>query len=311
MKRKIFTSMFIAVFGLLLTGCGSPAANEKADTNDKIQIMTTFYPMYEFTKEVAGDTADVELMIPAGTEPHDYEPSARAVAKLTEADVFVYNSKELETWVEDISTNIDKKQTKIVEASSGIKLMEGAEEEETEGHDHDHTLDPHVWLSPVLASQEVENIKNALSEKFPEQKATFEKNAAAYQDKLAELDKEFAEAFAGANKRDFVTQHAAFGYLAHQYDLNQIAISGLSPEEEPSASRLAELKEYVSKNDISYIYFEENTNSKVAETLAKEANVKTLVLNPLESLSEKQIKAGESYLTVMKENLTALKKTIQ
>lgn len=311
MKKKLLQSLFLLAIGVVLVGCGSSTKEPADDSGDKIKIMTTFYPMYEFTKQVAGDEAEVELMIPAGTEPHDFEPSAKDIVKINDAAAFVYNSDELETWVRDITNDLDKEKTAVIEASSGIKLMEGVEEDHEGAADHDHELDPHVWLSPALAVQEVEKIQKALSKKFPDQSSVFEKNAQNYIAKLNDLDKEYETALANAAQRDFVTQHAAFGYLAREYDLTQVPISGLSPDEEPSASRLAELKEYVAKNDINYIYFEENTNSKVAETLAKEANVKTLVLNPLESLSEKQIKAGEDYISVMQDNLKALQKTIQ
>lgn len=312
MKKKAFLSLFILTLGFILIGCTSAGEKSEETADGKVKIVTTFYPMYEFTRQVAGDAGDVALLISAGTEPHDYEPSAKDIAKISDAEAFVYNSKELETWVKDITGDLDADKTEIIEASAGIELMEGAgEEEEGHGHDHDHVLDPHVWLSPKLAIQEVQHIQKELSKKFPDLKDTFEKNAQAYIEKLNELDQAYTEAFADADKREFVTQHAAFGYLAREYDLTQVAISGLSPDEEPSASRIAELKEYVAKQDIQYIYFEENTSSKVAETLAKEAKVETLVLNPLESLTKKQTEAGEDYISVMKDNLAALQKTVK
>lgn len=282
--------------------------------------MTTFYPMYEFTKQVVGDKGDVELLIPAGTEPHDFEPSAKDLAKISDSDVFVYNSPELETWTDNLTDTIDTKQTEIIQASKDIKLMEGTEHDHEEAHDHDtqeheehghsHELDPHVWLDPALAIKEVETIRDQLSKKYPDDKAAFEKNAASYIDELKKLDEEFQTAFKDAKNKTFVTQHAAFGYLANQYGLTQEAIAGISPDQEPSPSRLSELKHYVDDNQVKVIYFEENASSKVAETLSKETGVKLEVLNPLESLTDKQIKDGEDYLSVMRENLTALKESI-
>lgn len=307
------------VLSVLLTACGGQEKKE-ASSNEKIQVMTTFYPMYEFTKQVVGDKGDVELLIPAGTEPHDFEPSAKDLAKISDSDVFVYNSPELETWTDNLTDTIDTKQTEIIQASKDIKLMEGIEHDHEEAHDHDtqeheehghsHELDPHVWLDPALAIKEVETIRDQLSKKYPDDKAAFEKNAASYIDELKKLDEEFQTAFKDAKNKTFVTQHAAFGYLANQYGLTQEAIAGISPDQEPSPSRLSELKHYVDDNQVKVIYFEENASSKVAETLSKETGVKLEVLNPLESLTDKQIKDGEDYLSVMRENLTALKESI-
>ena len=307
------------VLSVLLTACGGQEKKE-ASSNEKIQVMTTFYPMYEFTKQVVGDKGDIELLIPAGTEPHDFEPSAKDLAKISDSDVFVYNSPELETWTDNLTDTIDTKQTEIIQASKDIKLMEGTEHEHEEAHDHDtqeheehghsHELDPHVWLDPALAIKEVETIRDQLSKKYPDDKAAFEKNAASYIDELKKLDEEFQTAFKDAKNKTFVTQHAAFGYLANQYGLTQEAIAGISPDQEPSPSRLSELKHYVDDNQVKVIYFEENASSKVAETLSKETGVKLEVLNPLESLTDKQIKDGEDYLSVMRENLAALKESV-
>lgn len=303
----------------LLTACGGQDQKETA-ADGKIQVMTTFYPMYEFTKQVVGDKGQVELLIPAGTEPHDFEPSAKDLAKIADADVFVYNSPELETWTENLTDTIDTKKTEIIKASQNITLMEGTEHDHEEAHDHaaeepeehshDHNLDPHVWLDPVLAIKEVETIRDQLSKKYPEDQAVFEKNAESYIDELKTVDQEYQAAVKGAKNKTFVTQHAAFGYLAKQYGLTQEAIAGISPDQEPSPSRLSELKHYVEDHEVKVIYFEENASSKVAETLSKETGVKLEVLNPLESLTEKQIKAGEDYLSVMRDNLTALKESI-
>ena len=302
-----------------LTACGQTNKQEESGKSDTIKVVTTFYPMYDFAKNVVGDAGDVQLLIPAGTEPHDYEPSAKDIAKITDADVFVYNSHELETWVKDVLENVDEKKVGVVEAAASIDLMAGAahdhdhdeEEADHEEHDHDHELDPHVWLDPVLAQKEVEAIRDALVKKYPEQKATFEKNAAAYIEKLKALDTEYQEAFKDAKNKTFVTQHAAFGYLAKQYGLTQESIAGISPDQEPSPSRLAELKKYIKEHNVSVIYFETSASSKVAETLARETDVELAVLNPLESITQKEQDKGEDYISVMKANLEALKKSIK
>ena len=300
--------LLVGLCALTLAACSGQAKND-----GKLKLVTTFYPVYEFTKQVAGDTANVDLLIGAGTEPHDYEPSAKAVATIQEADAFVYENENMETWAPDVVKNLEGKKTKVIKATEGMLLLPGSEEEE-EGHDHSeeghhHEFDPHVWLSPSRAIKMVESIRDQLSADFPDQKATFEKNAKAYISKLENLDKTYQTSLSAAKQKNFVTQHTAFAYLALDYGLKQVSITGLSPEGEPSAARLAELAKYIKDNQIKYIYFEENASQKVAETLAKETGVQLDVLNPLESLTDQQVKDGKDYISVMEDNLKALEKT--
>ena len=304
---KKLSLLLASLVTLFLVAC----SNQK-QADGKLNIVTTFYPVYEFTKQVAGDTANVELLIGAGTEPHEYEPSAKAVAKIQDADAFVYENENMETWVPKLLESLDAKKVKTIKATGDMLLLPGSEEEEDHDHGeegHHHEYDPHVWLSPARAIKLVEHIRDSLSADYPDKKATFEQNAAAYIEKLQALDKAYTEGLSSAKQKSFVTQHAAFRYLALDYGLNQVSISGLSPDAEPSASRLAELTEYIKKNKISYIYFEENASQALANTLSKETGVKLDVLNPLESLTEEDMKAGENYVSVMEKNLKALKQT--
>ena len=311
MKKYLLTAT-VMIGALLFAACGN--MNKEADKKEDLTIVTTFYPMYDFTKEIVGDEGNVKLLIPAGTEPHDFEPSAKERAEISDADVFVYNSSDMEFFVDSLKDSVDSKQTLMIEAAKGIDRLESQEadehEESEEGHGHSHEYDPHVWLDPVLAIKEVRTIAEELGEKYPDKKETFTMNADAYIKKLEALDQKYSDGLKDATNRTFVTQHAAFAYLANQYDLKQVAISGVSPDQEPTPSRLAELKEFVKKNNIKVIYFEENASSKVAETLSNETGVKLEVLNPLESLTNEQIKAGENYISVMEKNLEALKESI-
>jgi len=277
---KKISLLLASLCALFLVAC----SNQK-QADGKLNIVTTFYPVYEFTKQVAGDTANVELLIGAGTEPHEYEPSAKAVAKIQDADTFVYENENMETWVPKLLESLDKKKVKTIKATGDMLLLPGGEEEV------------------------VEHIRDSLSADYPDKKETFEKNAAAYIEKLQALDKAYTDGLSQAKQKSFVTQHAAFNYLALDYGLKQVSISGLSPDAEPSAARLAELTEYIKKNKISYIYFEENASQALANTLSKETGVKLDVLNPLESLTEEATKAGEDYISVMEKNLKALKQT--
>ncbi|MEG3308911.1 zinc ABC transporter substrate-binding protein AdcA [Streptococcus suis] len=302
--------LFLSVSALLLGACGNSTASQE---DGKLDIVTTFYPVYEFTKQVTGDEANVELLVKAGTEVHGYEPSAKDIARIQEADAFVFENENMETWVHDVEKSLDTTKVNVISATEGMLLLPGGEEEH-EGHDHSeeghsHAYDPHVWLSPERAITLVENIRDSLVAKYPEKKAVFEKNATAYIEKLDALDAKYSETLSAAKQKYFVTQHTAFAYLALDYGLKQVSITGVAADEDPTPSRLAELTEYINKYGIKYIYFEENASKSVAETLAKETGVQLDVLKPLESLTDEDMKNGKDYISVMEDNLTALEKT--
>ncbi|MPM85934.1 High-affinity zinc uptake system binding-protein ZnuA [bioreactor metagenome] len=303
----------------LLAGCGAAGSTTENTESNKLQVVTTFYPMYDFTKQVAQDDAEVSMLLEAGMEVHSFEPSSQMIAEIQDVDVFIYNSPEMETWVPDVLASIDTSDMVVICASDAITLLEY--EGEAHAHDHEseekganaghsHTVDPHVWLDPVLAQTEVSTIAEGLAEADPDNAEDYLENAGIYNGKLNELDEAYRAAFEGTENRTFVTQHAAFAYLAARYDLNQISVTGLNAEVEPSAAALATLSDYVKVNNISHIYFENNASSQTAETLAEEVGVELAVLSPLEGITEEDQKKGSDYISVMLENLEALKKSI-
>ena len=321
MKQKKSMKWALSLVGAtaLLAGCGAAGSTTENTESDKLQVDTTFYPMYDFTKQVAQDDAEVSMLLEAGMEVHSFEPSSQMIAEIQDADVFIYNSPEMETWVPDVLASIDTSDMVVICASDAITLLEY--EGEAHAHDHEseeeganaghsHTVDPHVWLDPVLAQTEVSTIAEGLAEADPDNAEDYLENAGIYNGKLNELDEAYRAAFEGAENRTFITQHAAFAYLAARYDLNQISVTGLNAEVEPSAAALATLSDYVKANNISHIYFENNASSQTAETLAEEVGVELAVLSPLEGITEEDQKKGSDYISVMLENLEALKKSI-
>lgn len=313
MKSLKKGSLLIASLAILfiMVGCGNQEATKDST---KLQIVTSFYPMYDFTQNVAGDNAEVSVLMKAGTEPHDYEPSAKDIAKIADSDVFVYNSKEMETWVSSVLTNIDTKKTVVVDASQGIDLLEGNhsdDETEAEHEGHFHAHDPHIWLDPVLAQKQVDTIKEGIIKADTKNKETYEKNALAYKEKLAALNEKFEMGLKNAENRTFVTQHAAFAYLANRYDLEQVAIAGLSPDQEPSPAKLAELNDFIKENNIKIIYFAETASPKIAKTVANETGAKLEVLSPIEGITQEEQEKGVDYIKVMEKNLEALEKAIK
>lgn len=307
MKKLIWIT---AVFLLILSGCANTSqvnGNVEKPSSKKLQIITTFYPMYYFAKQVAGNAANVDILIPNGVEPHDWEPTTKDMEKIQDADVFIYNSQYFETWTQKVLQSIDQSHLKVLEASKGIHLVNADSSEENGSQ---ASKDPHVWLSPLLASKEVDNIAKTLEQADPKNKQLYAKNANDTEAKLTSLDQLYKQTISQAKHKEFVTQHAAFGYMAKQYGLTQIPIAGLSPDVEPSLGKLAELADLTKKKNIKIIYFEGMTSSKVAQTLANETGAKTAVLNPLEGLTKDEQKQGLDYFGVMKENLDSLKMTM-
>ncbi|MBT2725122.1 metal ABC transporter substrate-binding protein [Bacillus sp. ISL-46] len=307
--KRLLCALIILL--MVISGCSNAVqtkGKKGSEGTKKLQIVTTFYPMYYFAQKVAGNSANVELLVPNGAEPHDWEPTAKDMAKIQDADMFIYNSRYFESWTEKVLKSINDSNLNVVEASNGIELMDALESEEEEHNsEHASAKDPHVWLSPVLAQQEVENIAKAIEKLDPKNKNQYEKNAVNFKSQLADLDHLYQETINQAKKKEFVTQHAAFGYLAKQYGLTQIPIAGLSPDVEPTLGKLKELAEVTKKKNVKVIYFEGLTSSKVAQTLANEIGAKTEVLNPLEGLTKEEQEKGLDFIDVMKNNLESLK----
>ncbi len=298
----------------MLAGCGNNENNANSNDGDKLNVVTTFYPMYEFSRQVGGEYANVTALIPAGAEPHDWEPSAQDMVKVKEADIFVYNGI-VEGWVDDALSSAANDKRVVVEASNGISLMEGLPEEEEGEEEHAHEeegpiLDPHVWLDPVLAQKEVASIEAAFEQADPANKDAYKKNADAYIAKLQELDETYKAGLKDVKRKEFVTQHAAFGYLAKQYGLTQVPIAGLSPEQEPAPDDLANIIAFAKENQVKTIFFETLVEPKIAQVVADEIGAKTDVLNPLEGLTDEEQKNNLDYIGIMKNNLEALKKAL-
>lgn len=505
----------------VLFGCQSQdedqqdtAGNETGD----LSVVTSFLPMYEFTKEIAGDRADVQLLVSEGQDAHHFEPSAQDVATVSEADVFVYSSEEMEFWVESLFNSIENDSLVIARAADGVEgfghdqgehdhdnhehehldslhihgvsdhyhtggdleltaelgedvdydhwhwyqrtdenaewqaisgqstdnlSMEVPEEsfevqailydnnheiyaesdaveivvdnheqsDQEHGDDHEHgdhdhggeaaitvngvadhyhtgdvvslvaeteedvdfdhwhwfmrtdenqeweavsgqesnrfeykttgesfelkaelynddhevyaesapisiliddheSADPHIWLDPVLAQDQVVIIRDALIEADPDGKETYEENAETFINELKSLDEDYQSTLADAENRTFVVQHQAFGYLANRYNLEQIAVGGLSTEVEPSPSRIAEIGELVKENDVPVIYFQQGANSSIAQTVATETNTETAPLYDLEVLTDELKEKELSYIAAMRENLESLQLSV-
>lgn len=337
-RNKGYAWATIVISLIFLWGCSAPEtpstpqntstpapATTAPSIPEKPLILTSFYPMYEFTSQIAGSLARVELLVEAGIEPHDWQPSAQQVKQLEQADMLVYNGAGMEGWVDQVIGALDNKKLVAVEASKGVTLRTGEAHDHEASHAEEHhheeekktvpsekvVYDPHVWLSPKKAMEQVRIIQRALVRMDPTHESTYNANADAYVATLTALDAQYRAQLAPFAKREFITQHAAFGYLAHEYGLQQLPIAGLSPEIEPSATRMAEIVTFVKEHGVRTIFFETLASSKVAEAIAQETGAKTATLNPIEGLTEAEKQAGDQYVRLMERNLDALVASFQ
>lgn len=301
----------VALMALLLPGVlgACSAGGIGGSDNGKPTAVTSFYPLYFFTAAIAGDRMEVRNLVPAGAEPHDWEPRPKDTAAIKNAQVFVYNGAGFEGWVDGVLDAARSKQRVDVEVTNGLQLLDTPEHDEHEGesgHEEETEHDPHVWLDPVLAKQIAATIAAGLIQADPDGRSVYERNLATLQDRLDTLHKTFESGLANCERREIFTSHAAFEYLAKRYGLEQIAVQGLAPDAEPTPARIAEVSRDAKARGVTHIFFETLVSPRVAETIAREVGAWTLVLDPLEGLQEDEGKK-EDYFTVMEGNLANLR----
>ena len=284
MKNTFF--IIIILLSIFILNCNkNNNKNSDKDNSGKLQIYTSIYPIYDFTKKIGGEKISVYNMTKAGAEPHDFEITSKDMANLSKADLFIYNGGGMEHWVDTIKEAL--KDIKYINTSSNI---------------NENNLDPHFWLSPINAKIQMENIKNGLIEIDSENKNYYESNYNLYANRLTELDEKIKTSLSDIKNRNLVLTHPAFGHFCKEYSLNQIAIA--RDEADPKA--MAEIIEFIKSNNVRAIFYEEFSSSKLVDSIAKETGIKILTLNPIESLSEENIASGEDYFSFMEKNLISL-----
>jgi zinc transport system substrate-binding protein len=269
------------VCGLALAACGG-SAQGSGGASGQNTVVAAFYPLAFAASEIGGASVDVKNLTPPGAEPHDVEVSPQDVAEIRDADHVLLLGRDFQPQLEDAAGNAD----------NVVRLLE------TPGLDVDSSGDPHVWLDPVRYARIVERIGHVLG-----------KQAAAdeLEQRLMALDAEFRAGLAQCERREIVTSHEAFAYLAERYGLEQVAITGLSPEAEPEPGKLQKVVDLVRAHGVTTVYFETLVSPRIAETVARETGAKTAVLNPIEGLTEEEAAKGEDYFALVRENLAALR----
>jgi zinc transport system substrate-binding protein len=284
-----------ALLLVFVTACGSDGEDDAGEP----AVVTTFYPLQYLAERIGGERVSVKNLVPPGVEPHDWEPRPRDVTAIRRAKVFIYQGAGLEAWAERVLEGLITGGPVVVRATDGLPL--------TRGEGSDEPFDPHVWLDPVLYAKQAMAVRDALAKADPAGAGLYTANLAALTADLDRLTEEMKQGLARCQRATIVTSHSAFGYLAESFGLKQVAVSGLSPESEPSPARLRDVVEQVRREGATHIFFETLVSDAVAKTIAREADVQALALNPIEGLSSDELKAGESYLTVQRQNLANLR----
>lgn len=282
--KKLYL-IFTVLFTMMFASCTEQTTTENSD---KPKVYASFYAMYDFARMIGGDDIELSCMVPSGTEPHDWEPSASDIAKLEKADIFIYSGNNMEHWTESVLPTLSNKNLKVICMSDYVSA--------------DNGKDPHIWLSPENLISFMENLKNAFIDTDGEHRQKYEENYNIYSKKAQELTQKFKETSKEFKMHDIIVSHEAYGYMCDMMGINQTAIEGLAGESDPTPAKLAEIIKIIKDKNIKYIFTEPGQSQKVIDAVADEANVEVLSLSPFEFDEQ-----NRDYFTVMEENLAALK----
>jgi zinc transport system substrate-binding protein len=344
MLKKSLFAISTTLLLVLLAAC-SNGGSQNSTEDGEMKIYTTIYPIQYFTEQIGGDQVEVESVLPPGSDAHSFEPTSNQIVDIAKANAFLYSSDELETYAGTIADAIGDEDVTIKQLAGDINLLpfgeehdhshedeaaeeehdhshedEAAEEEHDhshedeateEEHNHDHgSIDPHYWLDPERTKQMAENIKNTLVELDSDNKAAYEENYTEVAQKLDELDQKFQQAVEGKKNKKIIVSHAAYGYWEDSYGIEQIAITGLSPTNEPSQQKLENIIHTAEDNKLNYVLFEQNISPKVASIVQDEIDADVLRIHNLETITEEEANEGEDYFSLMNNNIETLEQAL-
>lgn len=306
---RITALLTAAATALCLCSC---ASQNEADNKDsqKLKIISTVFPPYDLARQIAGDNADISILLPPGSESHTYEPTAKEIIEIQNCDIFLYIGGENEQWAEKIISSNKSDSVKTVKLIDCVKTLEEAElHEEEHEEEHSHETDEHIWTSPKNEQLMLTAVYDAICEADPENKAVYTKNKDSYNGQLSELDKAYKEAVGNAkNKTIIMADKFPFRYLAEEYGLDfYAAFSSCSDESEPSAAAMTSLISKIKELKIPVVYYLEFSSTKVADTLCSETGASSLMLHSCHNVSKEDLDKGVTYVELMKQNLENLK----
>ncbi|SOC03500.1 zinc transport system substrate-binding protein [Ureibacillus xyleni] len=320
--KKLSILLLFSILSLFLVACNSTTTeNESAAKNEskKLNIYTTVYPLSYFAQKIGGDYVEVTSIYPPGSNEHTFEPTQKDMMQLADADLFFYIGLGLEGFVENAQKTLANENVKLVATADRIaeehlhtSVVETEEDHHEEHEDHQHgDIDPHVWLSPIIAKDLALSIKDELVTALPDQEASFNENYNQLISELDSLNSDFENMVSEVPNKTFFVSHASFGYIAGQYGLKQVAIAGLNSQSEPSQKELIEIVNLAKDLNVEYILFEQNISSKLSTIIQNEVGAKALTLHNLSVLTEEDITNNETYITLMEKNIDTLRQALQ
>ncbi|MFZ2890023.1 metal ABC transporter substrate-binding protein [Sulfuricurvum sp.] len=323
-RLLVFGSIIIAVIVGLTFFASQPQPKQDETKVEPIVSVSTF-SLLEAARAVAGNAIDVRSIIPLGSDAHMFSPNPTQVAEISGGALFIYNGAGFETWAESL-TNTLPKTTQILDMSQHVALQK-SEEEDVDEHDndehadeHDHheehahqhgAYDPHYWLDIDNMIKMTQTMDAEFSKLAPAKAEQFHKNAATYIAELQKLKSDYATGLSKCKNRTLISNHDAFGYLTHANKLENVSVIGLSSDEQPSAQTVAHMVEVVKEHGMKTIFFEELINDNVSQTIARETGAKAVPLQPLENISQDELKSHQTYLSIMRENLKKLREAME
>ncbi|EIT86309.1 laminin-binding surface protein [Fictibacillus macauensis ZFHKF-1] len=305
------------IFLFVASGC-APHTEQK--TKDPLDVTTTLYPLQFFSEQIGGRYVHVRNVVPPGSDAHSFEPTTQDMVSIADSNVFIYNGTGVEGFANKVTDIVKDEGVMTVKAATGIPLARLShaqdEEEEHAGHqEHDEhddgDIDPHVWIDPLYAIDLAKNIEQSFSKLRPQHKAYFQKNFFTLKKELLRIHQSFLSVTKHKKNKEMIVSHAAYGYWEKRYGIRQVAVTGISPSQEPSQKQLQALISHVKRTHTSYILLEKTASDKIARIVEQEAGAKTLTLRNLETLTPQEEKAGETYLSLMKQNVNVLQKVLK
>ncbi len=276
-------------------------------SSTKLKVAASFFPLYEFAKNVGGDKAEVYSFLPIGEEPHEWEPSIQQIQELHGTRLFIYNGAGMEAYITKFMDSGDFQNMTFVRATDGITLLKADSAEDDKQILVQGGMDPHVWNDPIYAKQEVINIKNAMQKADPANTQYYEDNANEYISKLTALDNGIKTGLSNCKKDTFVSFHNAFNYFSNRYGIHDIWISGMAPEADIPPQDIKKVIQITKDKNVKVIFSEDLVDPRLANTLANEVGAQVLVLSPLEGINQTEQQEGKTYLDKWYQNLHNLR----
>jgi zinc transport system substrate-binding protein len=323
LRRSALNRLFLKflILTLLLFPALSCRKNSEGEGGKKLRVITTLFPLYDFSREIAGDKAEVALLLPPGMEPHGFEPKPEDIIRISKADLFIYTDRYMEPWAGDLLKGIGNERLLVVDSSKGVKFLPASghdehpgEDGDEHGHSHEHGegMDPHIWLDFDNAVKMVNNIAEGMAEKDPANRSYYMERAASYGKKLVALDAKFRKGLSECRSHTFLHGgHYAFGYLAARYGLTYRAAYAISANSEPTPRRIAELVNLMKENNLKYIFYEELISPTMADAIARESGATLLKLHGAHNISKEELNGGATFISLMEKNLENLKKGLE